>query len=844
MSENALVFTTAIDLTGLDRDLVTARSMIDDSVTASAKISENSFGDGGGSMAASFVGFASKIRSSMTEAIRPITLFAVEFRSQFAEVGATVERLSIRIDDAMRFPQFIKRVDAFRRGLLSRFGLTMKEVGDQAQQGFNVQADASKFVGQFTKAREQVKKAVAPIPKDVGYAIEAAFHVDGKGSFKTLLAGLDEVRSVAIDRMKAIADAVQNATGKGSRTGRKRALGNAVQLASTQLASPPKDNTTTATKGSTRAWEMLGRTIKFVAEVEKTSSRIIGDLVRQDARDVDRLIAVWRKFEQLKSTISTFGSVANATFGKLGKLPGPKFTLDNRQSVVLKGIDRAAKSATGSMRSFADQASMALGLFGLGFKAVSFFKDGAKSASNLNETLSKTDVILGSGSPAVKQFADDMASRFGMVKGLTLDVASSFGGLGKSLGRMNGNQLAGFSTQFTKLAADLGSFENIDVSEAADALRTGLSGNQSDLLKKLGVVLTENTVKAYAYSHGLATVGTELTEQAKFMSRSALIASGLAKVNGDLERTSGGAANQGRKLSGSIQNIGTMIGSAMLPTITEGITLLNEFASWGMKTFEENKAIVSGWASSLMDSFDYVVAVVHNFPAAFDVARLKIYESLTNIGEWIAVLGPNATKTAEYIGKNWLLLIGDAFDGTVTGLKNLWSNFQSIGEAIGQWFADPTKGFKVNWTPLLTGFKATAEKFPELLKPALTDMSKEIAVASRPLLDEVNARRAKRALGTPAIARMEEAMPELANAKEGPGRSKVKEATEVKFSGALELGSKEAYSSIIAATSGRSKGMDAIEQSGRATAGNTAELVRLQAAQNRQQNQREKMVIF
>ena len=845
MSDNALVFSTAIDLLGLDRDLRTAEGMIDDFAAAAASRlnipSARIQVEGGvdpGQMASSIAPLVGMVRSALGEAVGPLHAFAAEFRTQFAEVGATVERLSIRIDDAMRFPKFIARVDAFRSAMLSRFGLTMKGVGDEVAKGAaRVEADATKFVKPFAVARQAIKKEVKPIPSEVGHALEAATHVDAKGSFKSYLAGLDEVRSSAIDKMKQMADAVQNATGKGSRKAKWKARDQAAGLGSSIASVPPRQMATPATKApGPTAWEMVGKAARAAGTVASAVHVQLSNLARQDARDVDRIIATWRKFEQIKSTISTFGSVANATFGKLAKIPAPKLSIDPRQSAVLQGIGGAARSAGAGFKSMGDQVALAFGIYGLVFKAASafafFFKSGTKGASDLNETTSKTRVILGTASGSVESFADEMAGKFGLVKGTTLDTAASMAGLGKSIGGLRGESLAGFSKQFTKLAADLSSFSNIDMSAAGDAIRTGLAGNQSDQLKELGVILTEDTTKAYAYAHGIAKVGQELSEQEKFAARAGLITRGLAKASGDLERTQGGAANQGRKLWGSIENLATSVGSALLPAFTEGLNLLNEFGTWAATTFEANKGVVQGWSDSIINSFDWVVAVVHNFPSAFEVARLKVYEGLVNIGEYFAALGPNIAIVAEYIANNWTKLLADAFHATIAGLKNLWTNWQAVGTAIGEWFADPTAGFHVNWTPLLDGFKATAEKFPQLLMPALTDMSKEIAAAARPITDEVanrrSAREAAKAIGPKAVE------------DDGPaddlGKKEKKEKKEKNrdtFAGALELGSKEAYSSVVSARAGRSEGMDAIERSGHATAGNTAELVRLQAKANR-----------
>jgi hypothetical protein len=890
--DNSLIFPASIDLDSLDRDIVAAEAMVDTFASSAASklgnmpVAKLQF-DGAldaGELAAGFSPIAGKIQSSLHTAVAPLTSFAADFNTKFDEVGSTVEKLSVRIDDAMRFPAFVQRYESFLTGFRRAFGIAWKEVDKQAQdkgaKAFAVEADATKLVGSFKTVREEVKEAVAPIPGDVGYALNAAGGVDAKASFASYLAGLDEVSSQAIDKMKRMAEAVQNATGKGSRIGRRNASARAGDLASKLASVPPRDNTTSATiapnppvkiwkefwsgfktdfatardlglktalLGAPPAsgWAIAGTMIKQTAVVTKILAKDLQTVALVAAMPITILTAGAAKaylgWQKLKAVTSTFGSVANASFGKIGKVPVPSISPYKNLAVAVKGVGSAASAASGPLKYLASQASLALGLFNLGYKAIGFLTAGAKGASDLAETMNRVDVSLGTGAPAAKAFADDLQQRFGIAKNTSLDTAASFAGLGKSLGRLNGQKLTDFSKQFTMMSADLSSFANVSVDEAGEALRTALSGNQSDKLKELGVVYTEDTVKAYAYSHGIAAVGTELNEQQKFMARSAIITQGLAKVHGDLEKTQGGAANQGRKLMGTIENIGVSIGTAFMPAITEGIGMLSEFASWASKTFEDSKATIQGWSDTVISAFDWVVAVVHNFPSAFEVARLKIFETLANIGEYIAVLGPNAVIIAKYIGDNWLLLIGDAFDATVTALKNLWSNFQAVGKAIGAWFSNPAGGFHVDWTPLLDGFQATAAKFPELVKPALHDMSKEIAAAAAPITTEVTARRAKREMAKNIAAAPLKDTPIADEALKKKKDKKDKD--EVKFAGALELGSKEAYSSIVAASSGRGNGMDDIKKSGKDTASNTAELVNIARGRNNQGRRTTRMEI-
>ena len=74
---------------------------------------------------------------------------------------------------------------------------------------------------------------------------------------------------------------------------------------------------------------------------------------------------------------------------------------------------------------------------------------------------------------------------------------------------------------------------------------------------------------------GLVKPGQELNNQMKIMARYQLIQEGLAKANGDLERTGGGAANQWRQFTGQLTNISTTIGQFVLPAFTAILRVVN-----------------------------------------------------------------------------------------------------------------------------------------------------------------------------------------------------------------------------------------------------------------------------
>ena len=541
-----------------------------------------------------------------------------------------------------------------------------------------------------------------------------------------------------------------------------------------------------------------------------------------------------RGFLVAKSWFSSLGDVAGKSLSRLGAVRFAAASVSARglaSSVTL--IKSSSDRASRAVSNFGKQALAALGVFGVAFKTVQFFKDGIKEASSLNETLSKTDAVMGEASAATKTFASDMANRFGLVKRETLDAATGFAGLGKGLGGLKGDALSGFANQFTMLAADLSSFANMDMTQASQALMVGLSGEQSDTLKKLGVVLTEDTVKQYALSHGIATAGKALTEQQKLAARSGLIMAKLGDASGDLERTATSPANMMRKLSGGITNIGASIGSALMPAVSEALQLLTGFASRLTAGIEANQGFFSGlaemagnvvdtvatglsgawevlgqfpglfeqafgegsvstvasWGQAVADAVSFAGQVLRNLPAYFEVVKLKARETFINLSAWINNIPVNLGQVANYVADEWANLITDAVNRIVSVFRNLAENGGRLYQAFLGFMRG--EGFNVIFKDLREGFQTTAGEIPTLIRPALVDMSKEIDAQLATIGQREVARTAERAAraAQPAAGAAKSATPEELG--------KPAEVKEIKSADAVEMGSKEAYSAVI-----------------------------------------------
>ncbi len=121
------------------------------------------------------------------------------------------------------------------------------------------------------------------------------------------------------------------------------------------------------------------------------------------------------------------------------------------------------------------------------------------------------------------------------------------------------------------------------------------------------------------------------------------------------------------------------------------------------------------------DTIELIGMLVRNWPDFFDIAAIQINQKITDIGSYFQALVANAGQVGDYLANNWRELIIDALDAVATGFQNLGANIGRLAVSIKDFFAG--KGWNFDFKPLLDGFKSTADKFPELIKPSFTDVS-------------------------------------------------------------------------------------------------------------------------
>lgn len=201
-----------------------------------------------------------------------------------------------------------------------------------------------------------------------------------------------------------------------------------------------------------------------------------------------------------------------------------------------------------------------------------------KMASDLTETLGKTNEVFKESADTVLEWSNSSVENMGLAQQTALDMASSFGDMGTSMG-FTTQEAANMSMELVQLAADMASFKNISIDRANTAL-TAIYTGETESLKAMGIVMTEANLEQFALNEGCKTTYKEMSQTEKVMLRYRYVMAMTTNAQGDFVRTGNSLANQTRKLGENIKQTATSFGQLLEPAITSIVSALNDAVSW------------------------------------------------------------------------------------------------------------------------------------------------------------------------------------------------------------------------------------------------------------------------
>ena len=278
--------------------------------------------------------------------------------------------------------------------------------------------------------------------------------------------------------------------------------------------------------------------------------------LQQRTREVeDSLNGLESSADNVGSSLSRGFNEANATIPRTGR----NVNLLGRQFEGLGTIVKRIGILIGSA-------------FAVG-KLIQFGKECLELGSDLTEVQNVVDVTFTTMSDKVNEFAKNAMTSAGLSETMAKQYVGTFGAMSKSFG-FSEQQAYDMSTALTQLTGDVASFYNISQDEAYVKLKSVFTG-ETETLKDLGVVLTQNALDQYALANGYGKTTSEMTEQEKVALRLAFVQKQLSAASGDFIRTSGSWANQVRVMQLQLQSLKTTVGQGLINIFTPVLKVIN-----------------------------------------------------------------------------------------------------------------------------------------------------------------------------------------------------------------------------------------------------------------------------
>ena len=237
--------------------------------------------------------------------------------------------------------------------------------------------------------------------------------------------------------------------------------------------------------------------------------------------------------------------------------------LDKRSNVAFRSFTKLG----GGLRAVTTGA-VAFGVAG-GVMAGVLAKKSVTAASDLNEVLSKTQVIFRGSAPAIIRWSQTTAGSLGLSQKAALEAASGMGNLLVPMGLAR--KTAGkMSKRMVQLAGDMASFNNASPEETLGALQSAFIG-EYDPVQRFGAAITAARVESEAMRKTHKKNAKDLTAAEKAQAAYNLILKDTKDQQGDFSRPSTGLANAQRRLSAVWEDLNAAVGAPLLDIARKGL---------------------------------------------------------------------------------------------------------------------------------------------------------------------------------------------------------------------------------------------------------------------------------
>lgn len=384
---------------------------------------------------------------------------------------------------------------------------------------------------------------------------------------------------------------------------------------------------------------------------------------------------------------------------------------------ISSGANKSSKSIGGLKASLGKIA----GILAAGFSIqalVNMGKEAVNLASDLTEVQNVVDTAFGSMSQKMEDFADTAIETYGISKLTAKNIGSTYTAMARGMGQSL-DEATDKALEMTGRVADIASFYNLTIDRANTIGRAVYSG-ETEPLKQIGVIMTEDQLAAFALANGYDTLYKNMNAAQKLEVRQAYFLSQTNLAAGDFVKTQDSWANQTKILSERWKEFLSVLGTGLIQILAPALKFLNQFVSAmtsALTAFNKflgiNTEVSATGTAGIADIADSMDDVTSSTEAANDAQKdlLGSYDKLNVISKdtssgatgtgGAGAGGLDITETVDedktkfldsQVGKMKKILdgfsnyvktnFGDTFRNIGTDMKNNMSNTKTIFSGI------------------------------------------------------------------------------------------------------------------------------------------------------------------
>ena len=188
-------------------------------------------------------------------------------------------------------------------------------------------------------------------------------------------------------------------------------------------------------------------------------------------------------------------------------------------------------------------------------------------AARTEELNNKFNVVFGNEATRVRAILESFGNEANRSTHSLMGMAASVQDLFVPLG-FTRKQASELSVQLTKLAVDVGSFNDMLSPDVMQAFASALVGNH-ETVRRFGVQIDQNTLKQQLLNMGIKDNIQDVDTATKVQARLNLILEGTVDAQGDAIETADSYTNSVQGLNGAMEELGAQLGNKMLPMLAK-----------------------------------------------------------------------------------------------------------------------------------------------------------------------------------------------------------------------------------------------------------------------------------